>query len=90
MSGTVPEVGPADLIRMPSGLMIDVAAGETIDRACTPEAGTTPVAGLTHRHGTTEPGWAEHDHLGGGIPHEHDPETGGQVPLGALRDSSTM
>ena len=40
-----------------------------------------PADSLTHLHGTSEPGWLEHSHLDGGVPHEHDPETGFQVPL---------
>ena len=35
----------------------------------------------THKHGTSEPAWVQHSHLGGGFPHGHDPETGFQVPL---------
>lgn len=31
-----------------------------------------------HRHGTSEPGWIEHDHWGGTHPHRHD-EHGFQV-----------
>jgi hypothetical protein len=42
-----------------------------------------PDEGLTHLHGTDGSDWLEHSHMGGGIPHEHDPETGFQVPLGA-------
>lgn len=36
------------------------------------------VNGMTHRHATAEP--VEHNHLGGGVPHDHDPETGFQIP----------
>ena len=38
------------------------------------------VSGMTHRHATAEPGTVEHNHLGGGVPHDHDPETGFQIP----------
>lgn len=38
-----------------------------------------PVNGMTHRHATAEPGTVEHNHLGGGVPHDHDPETGFQM-----------
>ncbi len=38
----------------------------------------TPVAGLTHRHG--EGSSREHNHMAGGVPHQHDPDTGFQVP----------
>lgn len=40
-----------------------------------------PVHGMTHRHATAEPGTVEHSHLGGGVPHDHDPETGFQVKI---------
>jgi hypothetical protein len=40
--------------------------------------------GLTHRHALPGPAWQQHEHLGGGMPHEHDPETGGQVPVAAI------
>ena len=37
--------------------------------------------GEVHLHGTDEPGWIEHAHMDGRVPHEHDPETGSPVPL---------
>ena len=40
-----------------------------------------PRGGHAHRHGTAEPGWVEHSHLGGGAPHRHDPDTSAQVPV---------
>jgi hypothetical protein len=40
-----------------------------------------PGQGQTHRHGTDEPGWIEHNHMAGGVPHQHDAD-GYQVPVG--------
>lgn len=40
-----------------------------------------PFDGTRHRHGLADLSWTEHDHLGGGAPHTHDPETGFQVEL---------
>lgn len=45
------------------------------------------VSGLTHRHATAEPGTVEHNHLGGGVRHDHDPETGMQINV--ARDDVT-
>jgi len=36
---------------------------------------------LTHLHGTSGPGWTEHSHEGGKVPHEHDPEYREFLPL---------
>src|SRR4249919_1653073 len=41
------------------------------------------VADLTHRHNEGN-GWREHNHLAGGVPHQHDPGTGGQIPMAAV------
>lgn len=46
-----------------------------------PPAYVLVSAAGTHRHGVDGPAWVEHDHLGGGAPHRHDSETGGQVPV---------
>lgn len=50
------------------------------------------VSGHRHRHaertadGSGLTGWREHDHLGGGQPHRHDPQTGAQIPVGCDPD----
>jgi hypothetical protein len=33
-----------------------------------------PPAGYTHRHAEGN-GWRDHNHMGGGLPHQHDPDT---------------
>lgn len=48
-----------------------------------------PVAHLTHRHATAEPGTVEHNHVGGSEPHDHDPETGFQIPANWTDSPST-
>lgn len=67
------EHGRAHVVREPA----EIEAGDLA------RAYLNPDGGLAHRHlhGAGEAGWVEHDHLGGGLPHFHDPETGFRVPL---------
>ncbi len=48
-----------------------------------------PVAGLTHRHSEGN-GWLEHNHLAGGDPHQHDPDTGFQIPAPTVGDPARV
>jgi hypothetical protein len=65
------------------------ASGDPDDAGLKPTARPpyVPLTGHTHRHPQgADPhhpraGWLEHSHLGGGAPHQHDPDTGGQVPV---------
>jgi hypothetical protein len=59
---------------------------ETIQAEPIARAYVNPAGGLAHRHGAIvkdRHGWQMHEHAGGGVPHTHDPETGGQVLLAA-------
>lgn len=48
-----------------------------------------PVGGITHRH-SEGAGWREHNHVAGGVPHQHDPDTGFQIPVATVDDSARV
>lgn len=63
-----------------------------LDEAGAAARAYVPVAGHTHRHAEGK-GWREHNHMAGGLPHQHDPDSGFQVwaprvgdPVRALRE----
>jgi hypothetical protein len=69
--------------------MLAFITGRLIERETAARA-YVPLTGFTHRHGTSEPGWQEHAHAGGGGHHGHDPDTGGQVPIAEVSDPARV
>lgn len=44
--------------------------------------GYVPLGGSVHKHLAAGPGWVQHEHATGSVAHDHDPDTGFQVPPG--------